>query len=104
MRTKLIGKAKKTPLHKVRHEKLKSCAKCFGPGPYMFFSVDTLSEPGTLIFHFVQFKTLHIKDDGHFDQAELYSLHLENDPRLEVLADCIHYNDKDDEAPCATPK
>lgn len=69
--------------------KLDKIAKLLGKGPPMFFAMDTKSEPDTLIVHFVQFTTIHVKDDGHFDQTTLLTPKVENDPRLEVFADLI---------------
>lgn len=69
---------------------LKKIADCFGPGPKMMFAMDTESKKGKLIIHFVQFHTLCVDDDGHFDKAVLLTVHDDNDPRLKQFAKQIH--------------
>lgn len=70
--------------------KLKEISHLIGPGPKMFFAVDTESKPGTKIFHFVQFHTLQI-EGSNMDDVEFKAIHLDNDPRLEFLANCIRF-------------
>lgn len=68
---------------------LKEISHCFGGGPKMLFAMDTKTRPGKLIMHFVQFHTLVVDDDGHFDQSQIKTVHHDNDPRLDAFARCV---------------
>ncbi|MDP0495073.1 MAG: hypothetical protein Q7Q73_02585 [Verrucomicrobiota bacterium JB024] len=60
-----------------------------GPGPKMFFALDSQSKPGKCICHFVQFDTVVFDNDETFDKAEFKAIHPENDKRLNLFAGCL---------------
>lgn len=65
-------------------------SNCFGGGPKMLFSVDTKSKHGKIIMHFVQFHTLHVDDDGHFNKETMKTLSAETDLRLDHLSELLY--------------
>lgn len=77
---------------------LKKIKDCFGPGPEMLFAMDSESEPGIQLMHFVRFKTLRVKNSGvgevpgkNFNEVPLghFGAGMDEDPRIEVFFQCV---------------
>jgi hypothetical protein len=69
--------------------KLEDISRIRGLGPSLLFAVDSKSEPGKVICHFVRFETIEFENDDNFDETTFKMIHADNDARLDVLHQCF---------------
>lgn len=68
---------------------VKNIADCLGLSPQFIFAMDTQSQPGKTICHFVRLETIVFEDSPDFDKTTLNTLHADGDKRLIELANCF---------------
>lgn len=60
-----------------------------GLGPQILFAMDTQTNPGKVICHFVRLETIEFNDDDTLNDTEVMTLNADADRRLPFLADCF---------------
>lgn len=69
--------------------RLKDIAHCRGLGPQLLIGVDSKSEPGKMICHFVRMETIVFQNDGTFDTTTFQMADPVNDLRLQLVAESV---------------
>lgn len=64
---------------------LSAVAHMRGLGPQLLFAVDTKSQPGKWVCHFIRFETIVFNNDPTLEATSFKMIHPDNDARFNLL-------------------